>query len=122
MTADRIFVTVVSFALIGFIIWFFWFKKTKGSRVTVTSTDHHEAMILATGGYTPDAVVVQHGKPVRLNFRQQETASFSNMVLLPDLDRSAQLPTGEIVAVDFVPHKGLASSSSPVRWACFTAN
>lgn len=103
MTADRIFITVVGFALIGFIIWFFWFKKTKATRVTVTSSGHQEATILATGGYTPDAAGVQHGKPVRLNFRQEETAGFFNMVLLPDFDRSAQLPTGEIVAVDFVP-------------------
>jgi plastocyanin domain-containing protein len=103
MTPDRIFVTVLGFALIAFIVWFFWLKKSKGTRAVVTSSGHQEAMILVKGGYTPDVVVVEHGKPVRLNFRREETASCSEMVLFPDFDKSAQLPTGETVAVEFVP-------------------
>jgi plastocyanin domain-containing protein len=103
MTPDRIVVTVLGFALIAFIVWFFWLKKPKGMRAAVTSSGHQEAMILVKGGYTPDVIVVQHGKPVRLNFRREETASCSEIVLFPDFDKSAQLPTGETVAVEFVP-------------------
>lgn len=105
MTPDRLMVTVLGFALIAFIVWFFWFKKSKGTRASITSSGHQEAMILVKGGYTPDVVIVQHGKPVRLNFRREETASCSEMVLLPDFDKSVQLPTGETVAVEFVPAK-----------------
>lgn len=105
MTPDRLIVTVLGFALIAFIVWFFWLKKSKGARAAVTSSGHQEAMILVKGGYTPDVVVVRHGKPVRLNFRREETASCSEMVLLPDFDKSAQLPTGETVAVEFVPNE-----------------
>ena len=103
MTPDRIFVTVFGFALIAFIVWFFWLKKSKGTRAAVTSSGYQEAMILVKGGYTPDVVIVKHGKPVRLNFRREETAGCSEMVLFPDFDKSAQLPTGETVAVEFVP-------------------
>ena len=107
MTPDRIVVTALGFALIAFIVWFFWLKKSKGTRAALTSSGHQEAMILVKGGYTPDVVVVQHGKPVRLNFRREETASCSEMVLFPDFGKSAQLPTGETVAVEFVPpHPG----------------
>ena len=105
MTPDRLFVTVLGFALIIFIVWFFWLKKSRGTRASITSSGHQEAMILVKGGYTPDVVVVQHGKPVRLNFRREETASCSEMVLLPDFDKSAQLPTGETVAVEFLPNE-----------------
>tara|TARA_R110002110_G_scaffold297131_1_gene511270 strand:- start:20 stop:397 length:378 start_codon:yes stop_codon:yes gene_type:complete len=105
MTPDRLFVTVLGFALIIFIVWFFWLKKSKGTRASITSSGHQEAMILVKGGYTPDVVVVQHGKPVRLNFRREETASCSEMVMLPDFDKSAQLPTGETVAVEFLPNE-----------------
>jgi plastocyanin domain-containing protein len=105
MTSDRLFVTVLGFALIVFIVWFFWLKKSKGARASITSSGHQEAMILVKGGYTPDVVVVQHGKPVRLNFRREETASCSEIVLLPDFDRSAQLPTGETVAVEVIPNE-----------------
>lgn len=31
-------------------------------------------MILIKGGYMPDVVIVQHGHPVRLNLRQEQTA------------------------------------------------
>lgn len=103
MTPDRLFVTVLGFALIVFIVWFFWLKKSKGTRASMTSSGHQVAMILVKGGYTPDVVIVQRGKPVRLNFRREETASCSEMVLLPDFEKSAQLPTGETTAVEFVP-------------------
>ena len=103
MTPDRLFVTVVGFALIAFIVWFFWLKESKGTRAAATSAGYQEAMVLVKGGYTPDVVVVEHGKPVRLNFRREESASCSEMVLLPDFDKSAQLPTGETVTVEFLP-------------------
>lgn len=48
-------------------------------------------------------IVVQHGKPVRLNFRREETASCSDTVVLSDFGKSAKLPTGQIVPVEFLP-------------------
>jgi plastocyanin domain-containing protein len=62
-------------------------------------------MITVKGGYTPDTIVVRHGRPVRLNFRREETAACSEMVLFPDFKKSAKLPTGETVSIDFVPEK-----------------
>jgi hypothetical protein len=55
------------------------------------------------GGYTPDLIVVEHGRPVRLTFRREETASCSEMVLLPDFHKSATLPQGEVVPIEFLP-------------------
>lgn len=103
MTPDRLIVTVLGFSLIVFIVWFFWLKKSKGTRAALSSSGYQEAMILVKGGYTPDVVLVQHGKPVRLNFRREETASCSEKVLFPDFEKSADLPTGETVAVEFMP-------------------
>ena len=62
-------------------------------------------MILVKGGYTPDVIVVQHGKPVRLNFRREETAACSEMVLFPDFNKSARLPTGEVVRIELLPEQ-----------------
>jgi len=103
MTVDRIVVDVVGLALIGFIVWFFWLVKTKGVRAALTSAGYQEQMVLVKGGYTPDVIVVEAGKPVRLNFVRQESASCSEMVLLPDFNKSAKLPEGETVAVEFLP-------------------
>ena len=103
MTLDRVLVDAVGVALIAFIVWFFWLVKTKGVRAAVTSAGYQEQMVLVKGGYTPDVIVVQQGKPVRLNFVRQESASCSEMVLLPAFSKSANLPEGETIAVEFLP-------------------
>jgi len=103
MTWDRIVVDVVGLALIGSIVWFFWLVKTKGVKAALTSGGYQEQMVLVKGGYTPDVIVVERGKPVRLNFVRQESASCSEMVLFPAFNKSASLPEGETVPVEFLP-------------------
>ena len=103
MTWDRILVNLIGLGLIGFIVWFFWLVRTKGVRAAVTSGGYQEQMVLVKGGYTPDVIVVERGKPVRLNFVRQESASCSEMVMLPAFNKSANLPEGETVAVEFLP-------------------
>jgi plastocyanin domain-containing protein len=103
MTWDRIVVDVVGLGLIAFIAWFFWLVKTTGVRAGVASSGYQEQMVLVKGGYTPDVIVVEAGKPVRLNFVRQESASCSEMVLLPAFAKSARLPEGQTVPVEFLP-------------------
>lgn len=105
MTPDKLFVTLGGLAAIALIVWFFWLVKKAGVKAALTSGGYQEAMILVKGGYTPDVIVVQTGKPVRLNFVRAESASCSAMVLIPDFKKSAQLPEGETVAVEFMPDK-----------------
>lgn len=103
MTVDRWFVLVAGVGLIAVIVWFFWLKRTTGARATEVSGGYQEAMILVKGGYTPDTILVRAGKPVRLNFRREETASCSDKVIIADFNKSADLPTGQTVAVEFLP-------------------
>ena len=103
MTWDRIVVDVGGLVLIAFIVWFFWLVKAKGVRASLTSAGYQEQMVLVKGGYTPDVIVVEAGKPVRLNFVRQESAACSEMVLLPAVNKSASLPEGETVPVEFLP-------------------
>ena len=105
MTLTNIFVLFGGLVLIGGIAWFFWGPRKSGQRAALTTSGYQEAMILVKGGYTPDVIVVQHGKPVRLNFRREETATCSEMVIFSDFGKSAQLPTGETVPVEFLPEK-----------------
>jgi len=57
------------------------------------------------GGYTPDVIVVQKGRPVRLTFTRQEGSACSETVLFPDFNQSAKLPQGEAVNIEFTPDK-----------------
>ena len=103
MTPDQILVTVAGLAAAAFVAWFFWFKRSEGVRASTVSDGYQEQMILVKGGYTPDTIRVATGRPVRLLFRREETAVCSERVVIPDFVRSAELPTGEVVPVEFMP-------------------
>ncbi len=103
MTPDRWVVLITGLLLVAFIIWFFWLKRSKGVRASDMSGGYQEAMILVKGGYTPDTIIVRRDKPVRLNFRREETASCSDKVVFEHFNKSAELPTGELVAVELMP-------------------
>lgn len=103
MTVDQILVTAAGVAAAVGVAWFFWFKRTEGVRASTVSDGYQEQMILVKGGYTPDTIRVTAGRPVRLLFRREETAACSEQVVLADFGKSASLPTGTIVPVEFVP-------------------
>jgi plastocyanin domain-containing protein len=105
MNAIDILVIAGGLALIVGIALFFWGPRKGGVRAAVTTGGYQEALVLVKGGYTPDVIVVQHGKPVRLTFRREETAACSEMVVLGDFGKSARLPEGETVPVEFLPEK-----------------
>jgi plastocyanin domain-containing protein len=105
MTAAQVVVTIVGLAAIAGVAWFFWGSRGQGAVARVTSSGFQEAIILVKGAYTPDVIVVEHGKPVRLTFRREETAACSEKVIFPDFHRTADLPEGEQVPVEFTPEE-----------------
>jgi plastocyanin domain-containing protein len=105
MNGTDIMTLLIGLALIGGIAWFFWGPRAGGARVALGSSGYQEALVLVKGGYTPDVLVVQHGKPVRLTFRREETAACSEMVVFGAFNKSAKLPTGQDVRVEFLPER-----------------
>jgi plastocyanin domain-containing protein len=100
---DKLLVTLGGLGAIAFIVWFFWLWRSKGVQAALTSSGYQEALILVKGGYTPDVIVVEHGRTVCLNFRREETAACSEMVIFSDFNKSARLPTGETVSIELMP-------------------
>ena len=105
MTIDQILVTIAGVLAVAGVVWFFWGPRRAGVQAALTSSGAQEATIVVKGAYTPDVVVVEHGRPVRLSFLRQETAACSEEVVFPDFGRRAQLPEGEIVPVEFTPNE-----------------
>jgi plastocyanin domain-containing protein len=105
VSIDQIAVTTGGLLAIALVAWFFWGPRGAGTKAAVMAGGYQEAMILVKGGYTPDVVVVEHGRPVRLNFRREETATCSEVVLLPEFGKSARLPEGEVVPVELLPEQ-----------------
>ncbi|HVC35010.1 MAG TPA: cupredoxin domain-containing protein [Chloroflexota bacterium] len=104
MGSAEIVVTVGGLVLCSVIAWFFWFAPKEATRAAALG-EVQEVDVVVKGGYTPDVIVVQHSKPVRLNFLRQETSACSETVILGDFGKSAFLPPGQIVSIEFTPEK-----------------
>ncbi|OGC01052.1 copper-transporting ATPase [candidate division KSB1 bacterium RBG_16_48_16] len=105
MAIDQIIITIAGLALAGFVAWFFWFSEKKATRIQAGQSGMQEAFITVKGGYTPDVIVVQAGKPVRLNFHREETAACSEQVLFPDFKKQATLTPFKTIPIEFTPEK-----------------
>ena len=105
MTLDQLFVTVGGLLLVTEIAWFFWFSKKEAVRVTTTEGGTQEVFVTVKGEYSPDLIVVQAGKPVRINLHRRESALCSEHVLFLDLNKQATLTPFKVVPLDLTPDK-----------------
>ena len=96
-------VNAIGAGLILLIIWYFWLSKPERSVASVTSGGVQEAFIVVKGGYSPDIVRVEAGRPVRLMFNRQEADPCSEKVVFDAFGVSADLPEGMNVPVEFTP-------------------
>ncbi|MEX1207891.1 MAG: cupredoxin domain-containing protein [Acidimicrobiia bacterium] len=92
-------------SLIGLIVWYFWLSKPQGTAAGMTGDGVQEAFIVVRGGYSPDTVRVDVGRPVRLVFNRQESDPCSERVVLDAFELSAELPQGQNVALEFTPRE-----------------
>lgn len=104
MTTAQLIVLLAGITAIAWIVWYFWLYRKEG--VTVHEIGGvQEATITVKGGYAPDVVVVKKEKPVRLHFNRQESSLCSEMVVFDKINRSARLPEGETVTIEFTPEE-----------------
>lgn len=102
MTLAQIIVNITGVVAILWIVWYFWMYKKEG--VSVNAVDGIQQMrINVKGGYDPDVIVVKKGQPVQLHFTRQESSMCSEMVVFDKLGKSARLPEGETVTIEFTP-------------------
>lgn len=105
MNTLQILVILSGIVLTVLIAWYFWFAPKAQTRVAISESGAQEVAITVKGGYTPDVIVVQKGRPVRLTFTRQESSTCSEKVLFPDFNQNALLPEGEQVTLEFTPDK-----------------
>lgn len=112
MTLAQIVVNIAGFAAIAWIVWYFWLFRKEGV-ATSEVAGVQQMRIKVKGGYDPDVIVVKKGKPVQLHFTRQESAMCSEMVVFDKIDRSAKLPEGEAVTIEFTP-----AETGEIPFAC----
>lgn len=105
MALTQIIVTIAGLILSTFVIWFFFFSTKERAKAVAKDEGIQEAYITVKGGYSPDVIVVQKDKPVRLNFLRQETDDCSEKVIFPDFNKSATLIPFKTTTVEFKPDR-----------------
>ena len=105
MSAIQIVAILSGIVLTVLIAWYFWFAPKERTLAKVSDSGAQEVAITVKGGYTPDVIVVQKRRPVRLTFTRQESSACSEKVLFPDFNQNALLPEGEQVTLEFTPAK-----------------
>lgn len=97
-------VLVGAVVLIALVLWFF-FGTRKRTAAAVTDTGTQEITVTVKGGYSPDVIVVKKGKPVRLDFYRDETASCSEQVVFGDFGIVKDLPAFKTTPIEFTPDR-----------------
>ena len=97
MEIDKIIVTILSIAGIGFTYWFFLMKKDE----VVSVTDSVD--ILVEGGYNPSSISIPKGKTTKINFTRRDPSSCLEEVVLSDFKIKKYLPLNKTVTVEITP-------------------
>jgi len=105
MDSTEIVVTVVGLALILYIIWYFFLSTREVVSAVSSSSGVQEIDITVKGGYTPDVIEVEQGKPVQLNFFRDEEASCSEELVFPEFHIRRDLPAHQTTLIEILPEK-----------------
>ncbi|RUT00615.1 hypothetical protein DSM106972_073860 [Dulcicalothrix desertica PCC 7102] len=97
-------VTASGLGLIGLEVWWFLFSKPK-SRNAEAHDGIQEVTITVDGGYEPSRVVVNAGKPVRLNFLRRDKSSCLEQVVFPDFHIAQDLGLNQVTPIEFTPQQ-----------------
>ena len=91
-------------AAIGLVLWYFFGPRPRVA-ATASETGVQEVNVTVKGGYAPDVIVVRQGRPVRLNFYRDETASCSEQVKFTDFGIIRDLPAFRTTPIEFTPDR-----------------
>jgi plastocyanin domain-containing protein len=112
MTPAQIAVTLAGAAAIVWVVWFFLFSRRPGAAAAAMAGEGgaggggvQEIRVTVKGGYTPDTILVQAGKPVRLQFYRDETADCSERVVFDAFGVNQALPAFQTTTVEFTPRE-----------------
>jgi plastocyanin domain-containing protein len=103
MTSTQIAVTALGAIAIVWVLWYFLVSRGTAVTAATGAGGVQEVRVIVKGGYTPDTIVVQAGKPVRLQFYRDETADCSERVVFEQFGVDQQLPPFQTTAIEFTP-------------------
>ncbi len=103
---SNILVVSAAVVLIALVNWYFLFSRRKaaGPAAAIASADGVQAIeVRVHGGYSPNLIEVERGRPVRMTFDRQEDNPCSEELVVPSLGIRQFLPAFARTAIEFTP-------------------
>ncbi len=91
--------------VIGLYLLWLWYSKHQEGASAKTESGIQVFDILVKGVYSPSIIKAKVGRPVKINFKREESTDCSRFVTFSDLKIRQELPEGETVTVEFTPDK-----------------
>ena len=87
------------------LVWvnLYFFRSGRAATAAAATGGSQEVTVVVQGGYSPAAVRVRPGMPVRLVFDRRETSGCSEEVVIPDFGIRRFLPANQKTVVEFDP-------------------
>ena len=104
MSLADVVVATLGIVLIVGELWFF-LGPHKPVRIRTPREQLQEIRVLVKGGYDPDTIPVEAGRPVRLLFYRDETEECSSKVTFEGLGIQRELPAFQTTAIEFTPEQ-----------------
>lgn len=81
------------------------FTKSKSGAKAKEEGGVQTFTILVKGVYSPNVIQAQANKPIRVNFRREETNECSRFVFFPDFKIRQELPENQTTVIEFTPRR-----------------
>ncbi len=101
MSVVDVLVILAGAGLIAGELWYFLGPRPPGGMPARDGPQ--EVRIVVKGGYDPDTIVVEAGRPVRLLFYRDETAECSSRIVFDRLAIDHELPAFQTTVIEFTP-------------------
>ncbi|MFQ6538232.1 MULTISPECIES: cupredoxin domain-containing protein [Aphanothece] len=101
--ALRLAVAAAGLLLIAAELWWFLGRHGEAAPAATGAGGWQEVTITVDGGYSPSRVRLQAGRPVRLIFDRRDPSSCVARVIVPDFQRSLDLPLDARTSLELPP-------------------
>jgi len=96
-------VNIAGFALIGFIIWWFWLYRP--SNAVAAAPGQIIEVRVKDGVYDPALIEAVAGKGISLKFIREDETACASQVIFPELGIQKELPLAKAVVIRIVPEQ-----------------
>ena len=102
MDSAQITVTVLGALAALWVVWFFFLgerRQVQAQGFGATQT----VRVVVKGGYSPDVIVAERGKPLSIDFYRDENSGCSDTIVFGDFGISKPLPPFETTRIEISP-------------------